>query len=321
MTLKGAKVLVTGGTGFVGSHLVERLLTEGAVVTSTYQTANPQSYFFQKKLNNFVALSHTSVNNYQAIFDLVTKADIEYIFHLAAQPLVHVAYANPLQTLQTNIMGTAHILEAARNSTTTVGVIVASSDKAYGKLAEGKYTEQSQLKGDHPYEVSKSATDLLCNTYFKTYQTPVITTRFGNIYGAGDLNYSRIIPGVIKSILTKEPLVLRSDGSHIRDYLHVKDVVEGYILAAQKCNTLAGEAFNFGSTDTFSVLEILATCEKTLDIPIPYTIVNTAKNEIPYQSLDFSKAKKHLHWKPKQTLHSSLPEILTYYQTILHEKK
>jgi CDP-glucose 4,6-dehydratase len=317
MKWRNKRVLVTGGTGFVGSHLVEQLTTQGAQVVSTFQTQDPQSYFSIKQLAAKTILSQTDINSFEAVHHLVTKYSIEYIFHLAAQPLVEVAYYNPRQTLATNIMGTVNILESVRLYPGVKAVIVASSDKAYGKLTQKKYKEDSPLKGDHPYDVSKSATDLITLTYARTYQVPAIVTRFGNIYGPGDLNYSRIIPGMMKCVIEGQKLELRSNGQFIRDYLHVRDVVSGYLLLAEKNKKILGEAFNFGSHDTCSVLELIKTAERVLQKPIPYVIKNTAKNEIPYQSLDYKKAKQSIGWQPELTLEKTLPEIFEYYQQIL----
>lgn len=314
MNWTGRRVLVTGGTGFAGSHVVEQLLQAGAEVVATYQTQQPRSYFHQQHLGDQCVLAQVDVTDFSALHHLVTKQAIEYIFHLAAQPLVEVAFHNPRQTLATNIMGTTNVLESARLFPTVKAIVVASSDKAYGKLDGGQYVESTPLRGDHPYDVSKSATDLIALTYAKTYQLPVVVSRFGNIYGPGDLNYSRIIPGMMKAIITGEKLVLRSNGTFVRDYLHVRDVAKGYLLMAEKIRTAAGQAFNFGSPDTHSVLDLLSLAEKTLNCQIPYTIKDTAQNEIPYQSLDFTKAKTELGWKPALTLKTSLAEVLAYYQ-------
>lgn len=307
-------IFVTGGTGFAGSHLVEELLNEGARVITSYQTLNPQSYFITSGLQNKTIMVPMDIIDFKKVHDVITKLNVDYIFHLAAQPLVEVAYYNPLRTLESNIMGTANILESARLFSHVKGVIVASSDKAYGKLTKEQYVETDPLQGDHPYDVSKSATDLLVNTYYKTYGLPVVTTRFGNIYGEGDLNLSRIIPGIMKSILLSQELPIRSDGTFVRDYLYVKDVVRGYLMLAKNIEKVKGEAFNFGSDDTLSVIDLLETIEKTLDLKIPYTILNQAKNEIPYQSLNYTKIKKTLGWKPNHTVKSTAKQIKAWYK-------
>jgi CDP-glucose 4,6-dehydratase len=318
LTFKDKNILVTGGTGFVGSHLVEKLLLEKANVVTTFLSTHPSSYFIQKKLSNKVSMAHMDICDYEKVFDLITKFHIDYIFHLAAQPIVDVAYANPKKTLYTNIIGTINILESARLNQYIKGVIVASSDKAYGPLSRGReYIESYPLQGSHPYEVSKSSADLISSSYFKTYKTPVVITRFGNIYGEGDLNFSRIIPGIMKSIITKSEFEMRSDGTYIRDYLHVKDVVNGYILLGKNIDSAKGEAYNFGSEETLSVIEMIQRIEKTLNKKISYKKVDSAKNEIPYQSLDYSKINQAVGWITKNKLTDSLPEIYSYYQSIL----
>lgn len=318
MTLIGKNILVTGGTGFIGSHLVEELVKQKANIVTTYISTSPNSYFFTQKLDMKVKMVHVDVENFEAVFDLVVKNNIEYIFHLAAQALVEVAYYNPRKTLSTNILGTVNILEAVRLFPKVKAVIVASSDKAYGKLRKEKYLESDPLQGDHPYEVSKSSADLIANSYFKTFRVPVVTTRFGNIYGEGDLNYSRIIPGIMKSIIEGEILDIRSDGKYIRDYLYVKDVVAGYLLLANNIDKVQGEAFNFGSNETLSVLEVIKIIKRTLKKKIKYRILNTAKNEIPYQSLNYEKIKRSLDWKLKYPIKITIKRIFNWYKLNLY---
>lgn len=329
---KNKNILVTGGTGFVGSHLVEELVSQEANVITTFISTSPLSYFFTQGLNKKVKMVHVDVCNFDGVFDMVTKFEIDYIFHLASQALVETAFYNPRRTMESNIMGTVNVLESARLYSKVKAVVVASSDKAYGKLSNTpevsfglrftsgvkvKYKETDPLKGDHPYEVSKSAADLISYAYFKTYKLPVVVTRFGNIYGEGDLNFSRIIPGIMKSLIKDEVLDIRSDGKYTRDYLYVKDVVSGYLLLAKDIDNVKGEAFNFGSDDTLSVFEVVEQLEKSLKKKILYKILDRAKNEIPYQSLDYSKIKKRLGWKHGHSLKSTIKNIYYWYKQIL----
>lgn len=312
---RGKNVLVTGGNGFVGSHLVEKLIDLGANVVTTFEYIDPKSYFTIKGFDKKVTMMNIDIGNFDLVFDLITKLEVDYVFHLAAQAIVTTAYANPRRTLESNIMGTTNILESARLYPRVKGIVVASSDKAYGKLESGQYIETDSVKGDHPYDVSKSATDLISTMYFKTYNVPVVVTRFGNIYGEGDNNFSRIIPGIMMSIINNETLELRSDGKSVRDYLYVKDVVGGYLMLMEKVDEIKGEAFNFGSNDTLSVIDLINEIEKSLGIKVPYKVLNITKNEIPYQSLNYDKIKK-LGWKNNSLVSKTSRGILEWYKKI-----
>ncbi len=310
-------ILVTGGTGFVGSHLVKKLVSLGARVVVTYLEENNQSYFISEGLNTKTIREHLDVRDYQSLFSLISRFEIDYIFHLAAQPIVSVAFKDPYTCLESNIMGTINVLESVRRLGSVKAVVVASSDKAYGFLDNGKkYTEDDSLKGEHPYDVSKSCVDLIAQSYWKNYSVPVVISRFGNIYGEGDLNFSRIIPIIMKTIVTHKTLELRSNGEQIRDYLYISDVIDGYLRMAARVDDVKGEAFNFGSTDTYSVLELIRLTETILNIKINYTILNTAKNELSYQSLSDDKAKKILRWKRRYSYSDVVAQILAWYQNI-----
>ena len=242
--LKGKNVLITGAMGLVVGHLTEKLVEMGANAHITYRSFNPKSYFAGKKLNKKVISAVCDIKDFNRVFDIIAKYEIEYVFHVAAQPIVDVAYVNPRETLETNIMGTVNILEASRFSQKIKGVVIASSDKAYGKKCSNA-VEIEPMAGDHPYDVSKSCTDLIARTYAKTYGLPVAVSRFGNIYGPGDFNFNRIVPGIMKAILKNETLEIRSDGKFVRDYVYVKDVADGYIALMENMEKAKGEAFNF----------------------------------------------------------------------------
>lgn len=261
--IKRQKILVTGGTGFVGSHLVESLISEGSRVIVPFRSLDPGSYFATQKLAKKVTLVSGDLKDFSRMFDIVTKYEIDYIFHLGAQAIVTTAYNNPRETITTNVLGTTNILEAARLYGSVKGIIVASSDKAYGKSTK-KYVESDPLRGDHPYEVSKSSADLISLAYAKTYNMPIVVTRFGNIYGEGDLNFNRIIPSVLNAIITHTRLDIRSDGMFVRDYVYVKDVVVGYRVLLDCIDKSKGEAYNLSSGESLTVLEVINTIETML---------------------------------------------------------
>jgi len=308
------RILVTGGAGFVGSHLVEELIKLKANVVVVDINLDKNSYLFTENLHKKSTVINLDICDNKKLLILIKKYKIEFIFHLAAQALVENAYVDPKFTFENNTVSTVNVLEAVRTNPQIKGLIVASSDKSYGKLHKEKYVETDPLSGDHPYDTSKSITDLMSTTYYKTYKIPVVVTRFGNIYGEGDLNFSRIIPGIMKSVIRNTQLKIRSNGQYVRDYLYVKDVVAGYLLLAQNIEKVKGEAFNFGSDDTLKVLEVIKVVENALNKKVNFKIINTAKNEIPYQSLDYSKIKKTLGWKPKESIRLTAEKILGWYK-------
>lgn len=311
MEIKGKRILVTGGAGFIGSHLVKKLINLKAKVLVIDLKIYPKSYFALNELGKECKVDLVDIRNKKEVKNYFSENKIDYIFHLAAEPIVERAYEAPYSTFDTNIMGTVNILEEVRKNKTIKGIIVASSDKAYGKT-DKKYTEDSPLKGDHPYDVSKSCADLISQTYYKTYGLPVVITRFGNVYGEGDLHLNRIIPGICEAVIKNKTLQIRSDGTYVRDYLYVGDVVDGYLFLLKNFDKTSGQAYNFSSVDTLSVLELVQKAEKILKTKINYKIINTAKNEIPYQHLDDKKIRK-LGWKNESSLDTTLNAILRWY--------
>lgn len=314
MSPDNSNCLVTGGTGFIGSHLVGELVRrKNRVTVIDTDFTPPRSWFLLNGLDKKTNLLRLDVRDKHAIAAIVKKLEPQYIFHLAARAIVEEVYQNPQEALETNIMGTVNILDAARACRNLRCILVTSSDKAYGKK-KGKYRESDALKGDHPYEVSKSAADLIAYSYYKTYGLPVTITRFGNVYGEGDLHFSRIVPGIMMALVTGKTLAIRSNGKFVRDYVYVGDIVNGCMRLAEETNKATGEAFNFGSRETLSVTQLIEKIQRIVGKTIRYTIQNTEKNEIPRQSLDYTKVTNLISWKPVWTLEKTVPRILKYYQ-------
>lgn len=314
-TLKGARILVTGGAGFIGSSLVKRLVEDQAEVTVIDLSIDSKSIFAIDRLDRKAAYHTLDVRKKPAVEKFIAKNDFDYIFHLAAMASVLIGRDDPTLTLETNIMGTVHILDAVRKNKNIKGIIVASSDKAYGRT-DKIYTEECHLRGSDPFGVSKSSADLICQAYFKTFHIPVVITRFSNVYGEGDLHFDRIIPEICKSIVTGATFRVRSDGTFRRDYIYIHDVVNGYLTLLHNIQTIHGEAYNFSSRDNLSVKEVIAKARSALNADFPYIIMNTAKNELPYQHLDDRKVQK-LGWQCQYSFEEVFPRILSWYREVL----
>lgn len=315
-------VFVTGGTGFLGSYLVKKLVNYGANVTILVRDYVPQSNIYIGEEYKKVNAVHGSLEDYLLIERILGEYEIETVFHLAAQAIVGVANRNPLGTFISNIEGTWNILEAARKSPLIKEVIVASSDKAYGDQEKLPYDENMPLQGKHPYDVSKSCADLIAQTYYETYKLPVCITRCGNLYGGGDLNFNRIIPQSIQSILNKEAPVIRSDGSFIRDYFYIEDAVDAYISLAEKVVdlNLGGQAFNFSNEIQLTVLELVNKILKIMGSDIKPIILNQGSNEIIHQYLSAKKARTVLGWSPNYTIDEGLSKTIEWYKGFLKKE-
>ncbi len=311
---KDKRVLVTGGTGLVGSHIVEALLDSGAKAIVPYILLDNESYFVVNGFDKKVTLAPCDIKDRDKVFQLVSTMEVDIILHLGAQAIVPTAYTNPVETLETNITGTVNILEATRHTPSVKAVVVASSDKAYGASDQLPYVEDFPLKGKHPYDCSKSCTDLISQMYAATYGVPVAITRFGNIFGEGDLNFNRIIPGIFKAALTGEKLLIRSDGKMIREYVYVKDVVNGYLLLAEKIEQTKGHAYNFTSEKKSSVIDLVKEVSEIIKKDVRIEILNIAKGEIPAQYLSCEKAKKELSWKPSYAFRDSILRTFRWYE-------
>ncbi len=313
---KDRNVFITGCTGLLGSWLTKSLVERNANVVGLIRDSIPRSELNSIGFNKKINIVHGSVEDYLLLERVLNEYEIDTVFHLAAQTIVTIANRNPLSTFETNIKGTWSILEACRRTSTIKRIVVASSDKAYGDQVRLPYDETTPLEGKHPYDVSKSCADLICRTYYETYGLPVCVTRCGNFYGGGDLNFNRIIPGTIRSILNGQEPVIRSDGRSIRDYFYIEDGVEAYMMLAEKMDDikLCGEAFNFSNEQKISVLEIVNHIIKAMNSDQKPLVLNQASNEILNQYLSSEKARKMLSWKSHYTLEEGLDRTIRWYK-------
>jgi CDP-glucose 4,6-dehydratase len=311
-------VLVTGATGLLGSWLTEALLARGANVTCLVRDAVPKSRLVTTGAIERVNVVRAPLEDFQEVLRALNEYEIETVFHLAAQTIVGTASRSVLSTFEANIKGTWNVLEAARALPQLVKrVLVASSDKAYGDHPKLPYSEDAPLLGRFPYDASKACAELLCASYAASFRLPVVTTRCGNLYGGGDLNYSRIVPGTIRSALRGERPIVRSNGKLVRDYFYVEDAVQAYLHLAERMGELelTGQAFNFGTSEPKSVLEIVALILAAAGRPELVPVVqNQATNEIEKQYLDCTKARRVLAWKPAFTLEQGLARALAWYR-------
>jgi CDP-glucose 4,6-dehydratase len=324
MAWSSRRVFVTGASGIVGSWLVRRLLQEGAYVVALIHDWDPQTELVRSGDIARVHVINGALEDYATIERAINEHEVDTVFHLGAQPIVNTALRNPLPTFETNIRGSYHLLEACRIHPALVKrVVIASSDKAYGDAETLPYTEDMPLHGRHPYDVSKSCTDLLALSYAHTYQLPVAVARCGNIYGGGDLNWSRIVPGTIRSVLQGERPILRSNGLYTRDYIFVDDVVSAYLAVADGLsrNGIVGQAFNFSPESRVTVLEITRLLLRLMQRDdLEPVILDQVTAEIRDQYLDASKARRILGWAPRFTLEQGLVETIHWYRAFLGQK-
>jgi len=306
------RVLITGSTGFLGCWLSNSLAEKGAKITGIDISQKPSPSFRLFNLKEKINQLNVDLKDIEKLKDLFKDNNPEIILHLAAQPLVTEANKNPIPTFENNIKGTWNILEVARKTDTPI--IIASSDKAYGTHKNLPYTEEMPLKGSFPYDVSKTAKDLIAQAYYKTYGLPLAITRFANFYGGGDLHFDRIVPGTIRSLTYNESPIIRSNGKYIRDYIYIKDVVSAYILLAENLEKHKGEAFNFSNEDPIDVLSIVSKITSLMNKSHEPKILDEAKGEIVNQYLSGKKARELLGWQPKYNLDQGLKETIEWYK-------
>jgi CDP-glucose 4,6-dehydratase len=316
-------VFVTGATGLLGSWLVRRLLDAGADVVCLVRDWVPQSELVQTGTLARTKVVRGDVRDAATLERILGEYEIDTVIHLAAQAIVTIANRNPLSTFETNIAGTWNLLEACRRSPKVKQIVVASSDKAYGDQENLPYDENTPLQGQHPYDVSKSCADLIAHTYAVTYDLPVSITRCGNFYGGGDLNWNRIIPGTIRSILRGQRPVIRSDGLYVRDYFYVEDGAAAYMLLAEQLAAhpeFKGEAFNFSNEIQITVKQVVEKILGLMGSPLEPDIRNEANNEIRRQYLSAAKARHLLGWQPLFTLDEALAKTIDWYREFIHDQ-
>jgi CDP-glucose 4,6-dehydratase len=309
--------LITGGTGLVGSWLTRRLHEAGADVVCLIRDWVPQSELVRSGVLERVKVVRGDICDREVLERVAGEYEINTVFHLAAQTIVGIANRNPISTFESNIAGTWNVLEACRRSPSVKAIVVASSDKAYGDQEVLPYSEETPLEGRHPYDVSKSCSDLITQAYGVTYGLPVAITRCGNFYGGGDLNWNRIVPGTIRSVLRGERPVIRSDGKFVRDYFYVEDGAAAYMLLAERLledRAIAGNAYNFSNEIQVTVTELVNLILEKMESALEPDIRNEASNEIRHQYLSAQRARKQLDWRPLFTLQEGLARTIAWYR-------
>ena len=319
---RGRTVLVTGIGGFVGSGLAEELLRRGAHVVGILRDSPGAQLLQHRAIHDRIDIVRGSIAEPGLAERAINEYSVDTVFHLAAQAIVTVANANPVSTFESNILGTWQVLEGARRSPSVTRVVVASSDKAYGNQAILPYTEETTLEGIYPYDASKVCTDVLARCYATSFGLPVAVVRCANIYGPGDLNWNRLIPGTIRSVLEGTDPLIRSDGSLERDYLYLGDAVEAYLAVAAHLPDVSGEAFNFGTELPVSVLEVVERIVAVSGVSgVRPRVLGVASNEIDSQSLASGKAATRLGWKPAVDLDEGLRRSIEWYQQYLERTR
>jgi CDP-glucose 4,6-dehydratase len=312
--------LVTGATGLVGSWLVRRLVEAGAEVVCLVRDWVPQSELVRSGTLARVAVVRGDIRDQAAVERALGEYEVDTVMHLAAQTIVGIANRNPVSTFESNVQGTWAVLEACRRSPSVKQVVFASSDKAYGDCDTLPYDESTPLVGRHPYDVSKSCADLISQSYATTYGLPVVITRCGNFYGGGDLNWNRIVPGTVRSVLRGQRPVIRSDGTYVRDYFYVEDGAAVYMLLAERlaCDpSLGGQAFNFSNEIQVTVRELVDRIRSAMGSDLAPDVRGEAQHEIKHQYLSAEKARRELSWRPLFTLDEGLRRTISWYEEFL----
>ncbi|MBP6060421.1 MAG: GDP-mannose 4,6-dehydratase [Candidatus Pacebacteria bacterium] len=317
------RLFITGASGLVGGWLVKALLEKGADVVILLRDWVPGSDLITAKLLEKTTIVRGDLSNSRILERMLAEYEIQSVIHLAAQTIVPIANKNPLSTFESNIAGTWHLLEACRSIKSIRSIVVASSDKAYGDAPTLPYKEDMPLRAVYPYDVSKACADMISLSYAKTFNMPIAITRCGNFFGGGDLNWNRIIPGTIRSVIRNQAPVIRSDGTLIRDYIYVEDAVSAYMALTEALSLnpdLKGEAFNFSNETQRTVLELTKKIIKMLDSNLEPMILGENHGEIQAQYLDSLKSKNILGWSPKFGLEEGLRKTTHWYKKYFEEE-
>ena len=313
-------VLVTGASGLVGGAVVRLLLERGADVACLLRDWVPDSELVRGGLLARARVVRGDVRDQALLERALGEHEARTVIHLAAQTTVPVANRNPVSTFESNVAGTWALLEACRRSPQVGQVVVASSDKAYGEHARLPYDEDAPLLARHPYDVSKACADLVAQSYAATWGLPVAISRCGNFFGPGDLNWNRIVPGTVRSLLRGERPVVRSDGRFVRDYFYVEDGAAAYLLLAEALARdpgLRGRAFNFSNEQPLTVLELVERLQAVLGSALEPDVRNEASHEIRAQYLSAARARSELGWAPLFSLEQGLERTVAWYRALL----
>jgi len=312
------KVLITGGTGFLGSHITKRLVDN--VESITIVTTDIRQQTTLKSLGvdvDKINLVKGDVRDFDFLRLLFNEYEFDTVFHLGALSEVKKCQPDPKLAFDVNVGGTVNVLEACRMYGKVKAVVVSSSDKAYGS-GEVPYVEGQSLNGVGTYEVSKSATDLIARSFYSNYDVPVVVTRCSNLYGGGDMNFTRVIPNNIRQILDgKSPMIWKGSEKSTREFLYIDDAVDAYVSLVENIDKTKGEAYNIGSGEIFTIEELLNTLLDTMDSDLEIEYVDKDFPEISHQYLDSSKIKKHTGWIPKTSLFVGLVNSIKSYKEIL----
>ena len=319
---KNKKVLVTGFEGFIGSNLTRSLVDSGALVFGLDIVTKRKGTVLEGRYRSKISATKGSVTDITLVEKILKKNGIDTVFHLAAEAIVSKGLENPAKSFSTNVEGTWKVLDSCRKTRSVRAIVIASSDKAYGSHENLPYKETTPLNGKNPYDASKSCADIVAGSYCHAYGVPGAITRCGNVYGPGDLNFSRLIPEAIRCALIGKKFTIRSDGKFLRDYVYIDDIVSGYKLIAEKMKSLdlRGEAFNLSDGRPYKVLDIVKMILSITGARSGYKILDKAEYEIKNQYLDPAKARRVLGWSTGSGIEEGLQRTIDWYRGFFQKR-